>query len=251
MKKQDRWNEILNIVKQQQEVSVEKLMGVFNVSAATIRRDLLEMEENGMIDRYHGGAKMNNSRLFEPPMLLKSNTNTEAKNMVGRYAASLVKDNQMIYIDAGSATYEMIDYISAKNITVVTIGIHHILKLLNKGINTIVLGGSIRSSTMAITGSLTLSELDKYYFDASFLGTNGIHEFSGLSATNEFEAAVKLKVIEHSNISYGLADHSKFGVICPCSYTTLDKIHLITDNSGPYKGKKLPHCVEVEGLFHK
>ena len=49
MKKQDRWNEILNIVKQQQEVSVEKLMGVFNVSAATIRRDLLEMEENGTV----------------------------------------------------------------------------------------------------------------------------------------------------------------------------------------------------------
>ena len=103
-------------------MSVHDLSKHFDVSLATIRRDLLQMEDNSLIDRYHGGAKMNASGLMEPPMNLKQSTNAAAKNMVARYAARLIKDYQMIYIDAGSATLEMIDYIVSKNITVVTIG---------------------------------------------------------------------------------------------------------------------------------
>ena len=117
MKKQERWKEILALIKDEKEVSVHDLSKHFNVSLATIR-----MEDNSLIDRYHGGAKMNASGLMEPPMNLKQSTNAAAKNMVARYAARLIKDYQMIYIDAGSATLEMIDYIVSKNITVVTIG---------------------------------------------------------------------------------------------------------------------------------
>ena len=122
MKKQERWKEILALIKDEKEVSVHDLSKHFNVSLATIRRDLLQMEDNSLIDRYHGGAKMNASGLMEPPMNLKQSTNAEAKNMVARYAARLIRDYQMVFIDAGSATLEMIDYIVSKNITVVTIG---------------------------------------------------------------------------------------------------------------------------------
>ncbi|MBQ1315723.1 MAG: DeoR/GlpR transcriptional regulator, partial [Erysipelotrichaceae bacterium] len=79
MKKQDRWNEILNIIKIKKEVTVEELAQEFNTSLATIRRDLLEMEENSMITRFHGGARYNTTRLSEPPMMLKSETNAHAK----------------------------------------------------------------------------------------------------------------------------------------------------------------------------
>ena len=248
MKKQDRWNEILNIIKIKKEVTVEELAREFNTSLATIRRDLLEMEENSMITRFHGGARYNTTRLSEPPMMLKSETNAHAKQMVGRYAASLIKDNQLVYIDAGSATYEMLGYITAKNITVCTVGIPHISKLLSLGINTIVPGGHVRPSTMAITGIKTARQVTQYYFDVCFIGSNGIHEQMGVTTTNEYEAEVKRAVITHSKKAYVLSDNTKFNVAYPCSYASLDEVTIITDSHTNYVGKPVPSIIETDKM---
>ena len=245
MKKQERWKEILALIKDEKEVSVHDLSKHFNVSLATIRRDLLQMEDNSLIDRYHGGAKMNASGLMEPPMNLKQSTNAEAKNMVARYAARLIRDYQMVFIDAGSATLEMIDYIVSKNITVVTIGIPHVNKLIAKGINTLLLGGKVRASTMAITGNKPVKQLDEYYFDVAFIGSNGIHPISGLTTTNDTEALVKEKAISRSSSTYVLADHSKFDKILPCTYSKIDDVTIITDTIGNYLDKKSERCIEV------
>ena len=249
MKKRDRWNQIINITNTFKQISADELALKCNVSKATIRRDLLEMEENGMIDRYHGGARCKNDVLSEPPMTLKSEINHTSKNIVGRYAASLIKDNQMIYIDAGSATYEMVDYITAKNVTVVTIGIDHISKLISKGINTVVLGGSVRTSTMAITGNKALRAIDDYYFDAVFLGANGIHRLAGISTTNDFEAVVKTKAITRSANTYILVDHTKFNTIYPCTFASFKEVTLITDRLGDIDWVPDGRYIEVEKLL--
>ena len=141
----------------------------------------------------------------------------------------------------------MLDYILARNITVVTIGIPHINKLIEKGINTIVLGGTVRKSTMAITGTKTLDQFDSYFFDVAFLGVNGIHEKTGLSTTNDFEAASKHKVITRSQITYALADHSKFNMIYPGKYADFGDVTILTDTIGSFP-QPIENCVEISKL---
>ena len=243
--KHDRWNEILSLIKEEEQIGVHELAEHFNVSLATIRRDLQEMEDNAMIERFHGGARVNSTNISELPMIVKLNKNTPAKTLVAKYAGRLIKDNQMVYLDSGSTIYHMIDFIYAKNITVVAAGIPHITKLLNKKINTIVLGGTIKASTNTITGSKVLKQLDDYYFDIAFLGTNGIHSQAGFSTTNDDEALVKQKVISRSNISYSLADHSKFNVICAYPYAKIGDSHIITDTIGDFPADKIINCTEL------
>ena len=229
MLKQNRWTTIINLCKSKPGVSVSELVELLQVSEATIRRDLYQMEELNMVTRYHGGARLSSDQSSEPPMLIKSGTNNNQKNLVARLAASRIQDNQMIYIDAGSSTYEMIDYITAKNITVVTIGIPHIEKLGNKKIRTIVLGGTIRWSTSAVTGHTALYQLDKLFFDVAFIGVNGIHDIMGFTTTNQQEAEVKEKVIKHSKTAYILTDSSKFHILCPEKFASLDEVIILSD----------------------
>lgn len=229
MTKQKRWTKILEECKTQDSISVNELVNLLNVSPATVRRDLQEMEDLKMISRYHGGAKVDESQYVEPSMIIKSESNSEKKKRIAIEAARHIHDNQMIYIDAGTSTYEMIKYINAKNITIVTPGIPHISLLSEKGINTIVLGGIVRWSTQAITGKQALKQLEEYYFDACFIGTNAVHDRIGFTTSNEMEASTKQLAISRSKTAYILADSSKFNKLCPVKFAQLSDAIIISD----------------------
>ena len=229
MIKQQRWAAIIDLCRENTAISVGELVSLLRVSEATVRRDLQQMEDLNMVSRYHGGVRLNDGQSEEPPMLLKSETNISSKNQVARLAASMIKDNQMIYVDAGSSTYEMLNYVRAKNITVVTIGLPHIAKLKRSLTHTILLGGTIRWTTEAVTGNLTLRQLDDLFFDIAFLGVNGIHEKVGFTTTNEQEADVKAKVIAHSSSTFVLADGSKFNKLYPVKFSRLDQAVILSD----------------------
>jgi len=169
--KQARWNEIMTIAKENRSITVAELCQQLGASEATIRRDLQEMDDLHLLTRFHGGAKFNEAQYIEPAMAFKAETQKEQKKQVAYCAAKLIHDNQMVYLDAGSTTCEMIKYITAKNITVVTPGIPQLSILGQRGISTIVLGGSLYWSTEAITGKQALAQLNDLYFDTAFIGT--------------------------------------------------------------------------------
>ncbi|MGN1277538.1 MAG: DeoR/GlpR family DNA-binding transcription regulator [Floccifex sp.] len=229
MRKQDRWQAILNLCQTKEKVTTEDILHICPVSIATIRRDLQQMEDLHMIHRFHGGA-MSNTQVDELPMIYKSSENASEKVKIARKAAQLIQNNQTIYLDAGSTTFEMIPYIHSKNITVVTIGIPHLSALLERNIHTIVLPGTLRKSTEAITGAKTFEYLDSFYFDLAFMGANGIHPKAQITTTNDWEAAVKEKVIQRSNKAYILADCTKFNRIYPIKFANLDDVICISDS---------------------
>ena len=195
------------------------------------------MEDLKLVQRFHGGVTLNPDA-NELPMVYRSNEQISEKTWIAKQAALQIKDNQTIYLDAGSSTYEMIPFIHSKNITVVTIGIPHLSLLMENNIRTIVLPGFIRKSTEAITGAQTFNQLDNFYFDCAFLGVNGIHEKAQITTTNEWEAAVKEKVIHQSNKAFILADQTKFNKICPIKYANLDDVICISMIK-PFKMKYL------------
>ena len=243
MKKIQRWENIISKCRSDGEVHVSDLVEELQSSEATIRRDLRDMEDLNMVVRFFGGARFKDDQSMEPPMLLKAETNASSKKRIGYTAAKLIKDNMMVYIDAGSTTYEMIDYITAKNITVVTNGVPHITKLGQKGINTIVLGGRLRWSTEAMIGTQAAKQLKDLYFDMSFIGANGIHEYVGLTTSNEMEAAVKSLVIEKSTKAYVLSDKSKFNLLFPVKFAEFGDVVIISDDIVDFNRKRIRYLL--------
>ena len=235
MSKQKRWSQIIDMCRQNETVSVAELVEQLNASPATIRRDLQDMEDLCMLERFHGGARLSGSSYNEPAMQIKSELNAHEKRQIGYLAARQIRDNMMVYIDAGSTTYEMIEYIRARNITVITPGVPHLSALGQRGISTIVLGGKLHWPTEAITGKTAIKQMEDLYFDIAFVGTNGIHEQVGFTTSNELEAETKHLAIAHSRSPFILADSTKFNKLCPVPFARLDEAVILTTNTAGFE----------------
>src|SRR5699024_10542648 len=126
-------------------LTIQELIDRTGCSASTIRRDLSKLQNIGKLKRVHGGAMLNDSSILEPKLADKRGTNLKEKQEIARLAALEIEDNECVFIDAGSTTLEMIPYISAQNIVVVTSGLTHVEELIKQGIRTFILGGEIKS----------------------------------------------------------------------------------------------------------
>lgn len=123
----------------------------------------------------------------------------------------------------------MLNYVRAKNITVVTIGLPHIARLKRSSTHTDLIGRNDSLDDGSGHWQPDLKQLDDLFFDVAFIGVNGIHEKVGLTTTNEQEAAVKAKVIAHSGKTYVLADGSKFNKLYPSKFSRLDQAVILSD----------------------
>src|SRR5699024_6248064 len=185
---------ILTELSKKDFLTLQELIDRTGCSASTIRRDLSKLQKIGKLKRVHGGAMLNESSILEPNLADKRGTNLKEKQEIARLAALEIEDNECIFIDAGSTTLEMIPYIDAQNIIVVTSG----------------LGGEIKSTTYATVGASALETLKSYRFDKVFLGMNGIDLKYGLTTPDEQEAIIKKHAIYLGSKAYVLADHDKY-----------------------------------------
>lgn len=232
----DRWTEILNYLKIKKSATVEEMMEKFDVSRSTLRRDLVAMEERNLIIRTRGGAEIIEEERNLDEIL---NVYKNEKVKIAKKAAGLIKDNDVIFIDSGSTCYYIIDYIKAKNVTVVTNGIAHIQKLMMQGINTYVLGGYAKPEMNLIVGEDTEKKVSMMNFDIAFLGTMGIDEEVGFTTELLIDGNVKRAVIKSSKECYILADKSKFNVRKFYTYGTFEQGTIITDSKIEVKNKRM------------
>ncbi|HJG65949.1 MULTISPECIES: DeoR/GlpR family DNA-binding transcription regulator [Staphylococcus] len=201
---------ILTELSKKDFLTLQELIDRTGCSASTIRRDLSKLQKIGKLKRVHGGAMLNESSILEPNLADKRGTNLKEKQEIARLAALEIEDNECIFIDAGSTTLEMIPYIDAQNIIVVTSGLTHVEELIKHGIRTFILGGEIKSTTYATVGASALETLKSYRFDKVFLGMNGIDLKYGLTTPDEQEAIIKKHAIYLGSKAYVLADHDKY-----------------------------------------
>lgn len=222
---------ILDMVNSRGSIKIGELCSMLHSSESTIRRDLSFLSERGMLTKVHGGAialKESFSRI-EHDVAKKSNLFVEEKMAIAQYAASLISDGDFVYIDAGTTTEKMIDYIPSKDITFVTNAFVNAKKLAQKGFRVFIPGGEIKLSTEAIVGEECVISLQHYNFTKCFLGVNGISISGGLSTPDKSEAVVKSTVIQHSKEVYILADNSKFDKITSVRFAGLNCGSIITD----------------------
>ncbi|MBA8759608.1 DeoR family transcriptional regulator [Staphylococcus schleiferi subsp. coagulans] len=200
---------ILDALAQHNFLSLQHLVEYTESSASTIRRDLSRLQEEGKLTRVHGGAKLINNPK-EPELYEKRTQHIEEKVAIAKKAAQLVNEGDCIYLDAGSTTLEMIPYLSAKEITVVTNGLSHVEGLLKQGIPTKFIGGDVKGNTLAVVGGRAVDFLKHYRFNKVFLGVNGIDIEAGFTTPDEREAIVKETAVSQAQQAYVLADTSKF-----------------------------------------
>lgn len=236
----DRWIEISEYLKEKKYASVEELMEKFQLSRSTLRRTLIAMEEKNLLKRVRGGAEIieDTNSVISLDFQSIFNTKKEEKIKIAEKAAQLIEDNDVIFIDSGSTCFYMIDYIEAKDITVVTNGIMHIQKLMSKGINTYILGGYAKPEQNLIMGEDIVKKISVMNFDKAFLGTMGIDARSGFTTMMLEDGEVKKAVIKSSDLCYILADTSKFNVRKFYTYGDFSQATIITDSKVEFEDGK-------------
>ena len=145
-----------------------------------------------------------------------------------------------MYMDAGTTTELMIDYITAKNVIFVTNSFAHAKHLSQKGYTTYILGGEFKPVTEAIVGEEAIISLDKYNFTKGFWGANGVTKGNGFTTPDVKEAMVKKKSMQKTKERYVLCDSSKFGEICSISFAEFKSARIITTKieNNEYRGIK-------------
>lgn len=227
-----RHEEIMHILQERGAVSVCELTEFLHTSESTIRRDLTALAKMGKLNKVHGGATLTTQDLIlrEDSVDDKLQKQIREKKAIASYAASQIEPGDFVYLDAGTTTLLMVDFIKpGNNITFVTNGIVHARELVKKGLRTYVLGGELKSTTEAVIGAAAVQNLRNYNFSKAFLGTNGLSVRQGYTTPDMDEACVKDAAIHQSFVSYVLADSSKFGKVSTVSFAPLEAAVLITD----------------------
>ncbi|WP_244832940.1 DeoR/GlpR family DNA-binding transcription regulator [Clostridium sp. BJN0001] len=230
---EERYNIILQELDTKGIVSVTELVKLLDVSESTIRRDLNSLDDNGMIKKIHGGAISigDNTSKHDYKVNVRKTLNMEEKQKIAKHAGSLIENDDIIYLDAGTTTELIIDYIENDRILVVTNGIDNAKKLLEKGIKTFILGGEVKEVTEAIVGSSAVEDLKKYNFSKGFFGTNGVSNKSGYTTPDASEAMVKREAIKRCTESYILADESKLDEVSFITFANISDSILITSKT--------------------
>ena len=228
---EERRFKIAQIIQSGQSVKVAELSRTFEVSEATIRRDLVELENSGHIVRTHGGAVGSITTNFEPSFSEKQERHLEEKEYIGKIAASYINDGETVILDSGTTTQFIAKYITAKNITIITNSTNLANELSHRqDIEVIITGGSVRPLTRAMVGPIAEATLRQFRVDKAFVGANGISIKSGVTTPNYMEACTKRAMVEVAKEVFLAADSSKFGEISFSLIAQVSKFnYIITD----------------------
>ncbi len=245
--KSERKQMIVETIKERQFVKLEDLVILLHSSESTVRRDLDELEMAGKLRRVHGGAESLPNLQEEESIVQKSVKNVQEKRQIAQKAASLVEDGDVLFLDAGTTTELMIDYLVAADLTVVTNSVHHAVKLVDKGFYTIIIGGKVKKSTDASIGAVALEQIRQLHFTKAFLGMNGVDSHDYTTPDIE-EGAIKRTVLNNASQAYVLVDSSKFGPISFTKVAEIERAHLIccrTESNLLATIKKKTRVIEV------
>lgn len=231
----ERQEQILKQLEIKRAVEVASLAREMGISESTIRRDINELHHMGKLKKVFGGAiSISGGMAFgSTNVAVRAHINVEEKERIAKYAATMVQENDFVFIDAGTTTERMIPYLEKKSVTYVTNGIVHAKKLIDRGLDAYIIGGLLRPSTEAAIGTGAIESIKQYNFTKSFMGTNGVDLERGFSTPDIGEAAVKAAVMKQADKSVVLADHTKFGMISSVTFAALADACVITDRLAP------------------
>ena len=225
-----RHAQMLSLIRERQEVLVEDLSEIFEISPMTVRRDLQVLEDQGKVSRFHGGATAevrqdvrDDSELVELCRL-----------QIARYAASLVKDGDTLLINGSNTALGLLNHLSGKRVSVFTNNSMAVRGEYPEEVDVTLSGGILRGSRHILTGDLAIRNLMDVRARKAFLGCTGISPNGEILCGIPAELGINETMIEHADAYYILADYKKIGRTSAYASFHLEKKGcVITDDRAP------------------
>jgi DeoR family transcriptional regulator of aga operon len=212
MMAEERRTQILQIVRSAGRVKVNLLTKRFKTSAVTIRNDLNELHQRGLVLRSHGGAVIPDKILRESPVIERLKAYSDEKRRIGAMAVSLIHDGETIILDSGTTTLEIARQMKKmQGVQVITNGVNIAAELLDaRDIQLFIVGGTVRGESASISGRFTEEMFDQFSADKLFLSGAGCDLDFGISGANLEETMVNRAMLRISREIILVADSSKF-----------------------------------------
>ena len=205
---------ILEKLVKQKKVTVKEIAKELYISEPSVRRDFTSLEKQNLIKRVHGGAIIEETALSRNkiPFVLREMEDSDSKLVIAKKAVELIKDNDVIFLDASTSAYTMIPFlISRNNVTVVTNGVKALQKLAEYEINTISTGGRLISSCFALVGEEAYKTIEAINADVAFFSCRGLSDDGYLTDIAPDEDYVRSRMIKNSKKAYLLCTSDKKG----------------------------------------
>ncbi len=229
---EQRYEWILKLLEEKKTVTVMELTELLGASESTVRRDITALDKAGRLTRVFGGAVANQlNGVYEPTVAQKEELFREEKGRIAAYAAGLIEPEDFIFLDAGTTTGRMLDFLPSCRATFVTNAVAHAQKLASRGCSVFLLGGTLKHSTEAVVGSQALLMLQSFHFTKGFFGANGVTKKAGFTTPDLQEAQVKRTAMAQCGRAYVLCDHSKFGVVSSVTFGTIRDGMILSDEA--------------------
>lgn len=231
----ERKNHILQLLTMNKSVTVKYLCDHLNASEATVRRDLTVLEEEGKLERTHGGAILTSNMPIdiENTYFQKEALSMSEKRKIAERAFSYLRENDSVFLDGGTTTMELAKLIgeSEMHLSVFT-NAPHFSKIMakNERVEVFMIGGRIRNNTLVTVGQLAIETIKRFRINAVFIGVNAISLEYGLTTPNYDEAEIKKVILESGRERFVLADQSKFSKVALCQVASLTAIDYIITN---------------------
>jgi DeoR/GlpR family transcriptional regulator of sugar metabolism len=242
-----RQNLILERLERQSMVRVADLSREFGVTTETIRRDLEQLSDGGLVSRTHGGAVATEALHHDRPFRDRSTQRLDEKSAIARSVVDDIKPGEILGLDASSTSTVLADLLPDVAITVVTNSAAIIQSLGSRpNVTIIATGGVLDPQTMAFTGTIAEATIKRFTFDRLFISCRGIDPKRGVGEASDELARLKQCMIEAASAVYVLADHTKFDRRPAFQCATWDEVDcLVTDESAP------AHAVDAIAKLHK
>lgn len=215
-------------------VDVAEMAEELAVAPETVRRDLNALERQGLVRRVHGGAIAIERLGFEPSVDARTEHRSAEKERIGRAALDLLPERGTLLIDAGTTTRRLAESLpTGREFTVVTNSVAIATVVAARGDLTLhMLGGVVRTRTLAAVGPWSVDALGGIVVDVAFLGTNGLSIGRGLTTPDQVEAATKRAMVACAGRAVVLADHTKIGNDHFARFATIEQIDVLVCDTG-------------------
>jgi DeoR family transcriptional regulator of aga operon len=233
-KRSRRMIQILDLLSVHESVSLAEFADALGVSAATVRRDLADLDYQRLLRRTHGGATVMDSRA-ELPVALRDTQFLEAKRLIGRQMALLIPpERHAVALSGGSTTAQVARALSNhRDLTIITNSLT-IAGLVTSypQLKVIMTGGSLRSQSLELVGILAENTFNAINVGTAILGTDGITASGGVTTHDDTEARTNHAMVTHAQRTVVVADGSKIGRLAMAKVTDIDQVDaLVTDDT--------------------
>lgn len=227
-----RRNEVLRFIKEREAIGVNELIASFDVSPATLRKDLTFLAEQGLIVRARGEVRVATKPMITP-FESRSIIQQQGKMAIARAAAALIEENDSIILDSGTTTNEIAKLIGNRaDLTVLTNSLPAAFILADSACSVLIAGGILFKQNISTQGPETEEYVSRVEMNKLFVSASGVRSTVGLAASTPYEESLKRRLIQSAKTVYAVLDQSKFtksSIYLFADFSEID--YIITDKA--------------------